>query len=74
MSTTRDPQRATAFGHLSDEELLERLAPPDEEQGEDQPLGDFSIEAAVGMGAFFEDPAEEAAFGSACRERGLRRD
>ena len=35
-------------------------------------LGEFGIEEAVQMGAFFDDPDEQAAFDRAVEARGLR--
>lgn len=67
---------ATGSEQLSEEELLDSLAcrkrAADGIARTPELLGEFSIEEAVQMGAFFEDPDEQAAFERAVEARGLR--
>ena len=67
---------ATGSEHLSEDELLDSLAcgqrDADGIARTPELLGEFSIEEAVQMGAFFEDPDEQLAFERAVEARGLR--
>ena len=63
---------ATGYEHLSEEELLESLSVfPRDADGFAQPelLGEYSLEEAEELGAFFEDPAEQEAFDRALAQR-----
>ena len=63
---------ATGYEHLSEEELWELLSVfPRDADGFAQPelLGEYSLEEAEELGAFFEDPAEQEAFDRALAER-----
>ena len=63
----------TGYEHLSDEELLDSLRCPRHASGQPQAelLGEFSIEEAVQLGAWFEDPDEQEAFDRAVEALGL---
>ncbi len=69
------PTRAE-YDAMSEEELLARAnrfqLDADGVASEPELLGEFTIEEALEMGAFFEDPAEQAAFERAVEARGLR--
>ena len=64
------------YDAMSDSDLLRRANRFGGDGGETpagaELLGEFSIEEAVQMGAFFDDPAEQAAFDEAVEARGLR--
>ena len=65
----------TRYEHLSQEEPWERANRfPRDASGKAQAelLGEFTIAEAVQMGAFFDDPEEQAAFDRAVEARGLR--
>ena len=68
---------ATGYEHLSEEELWEslRCSTRDADGIARTPelIGEFTVEEAVEMGAFFEDPAEEAAFERLVGERARAR-
>ena len=62
---SRYPQHVpTGREHLSEEVLFERACPPRDPGGSPQVefLGAFSIEEALEIGAWFDDPDEQAAF------------
>lgn len=72
---TRYPQHvSTAAEHLSEKELFELACRPRDSSGWPQVefLGACTIEEALEMGAWFDDPDEQAAFERAVEARGLR--
>ena len=65
---------STTPERLSEEELFELACRPRDPGGRPQVefLGAYTIEEALEMGAWFDDPDEQAAFERAVEARGLR--
>lgn len=61
------------YDAMSDQELLERANRFERDAGgiarEPELLGEFTAEEAAAMGAFFDDPSEEAAFNALVARR-----
>ena len=65
----------TGYEHLSEDELwdsLNRFPPDASGKPQAELLGEYSIEEAVQLGAWFEDPDEQDAFDRAVEALGLR--